>query len=443
MEKKVKEILHEIEELSFEERKDLLNVLVNGEAKDSKSNDLSFIKSFTNYSFKDIVIAEYINDLIYGKIGRIKNIKRITNILGLGDIPKIVMVILCDDWVNVSKNLKNNERYNVKRKLINTIRSASENICKSVAETLVGTDKIVLLLDCSSIQEEESDKYSNEIAIYIKEYIKKYTSYTVSISISRYCNDYRKLCDAYEEAFQTLNFSFVNGKDTVLKYRDLTNLDYKNYNKAEFYFEEDMIKSLNTLSEALCKEKFDEICNVLICTYYMPEIIKSFVIRIVFALARYFSDLGIDYNLIFNYLTGVIAEIIRSVSIDSIKQVCNEFFEFIILQIKIKKEDYNAYTMENVRNYIDNYYNTDIYLKDIADMCGWSQYYCSRMFKVYFRNSFKKYLIDVRLEKAKELLILSNLSIEEICVKSGFNDIGYFSKSFKKKFKLPPSKIRK
>ena len=67
----------------------------------------------------------------------------------------------------------------------------------------------------------------------------------------------------------------------------------------------------------------------------------------------------------------------------------------------------------------------------------------------HFRNQFKKlygttptqYVIDLRLNKAAELLIEGGFSVGEAAEMVGFSDIYYFSKLFKKRFLCVPSEF--
>lgn len=67
-----------------------------------------------------------------------------------------------------------------------------------------------------------------------------------------------------------------------------------------------------------------------------------------------------------------------------------------------------------------------------------------------FRKSFKEitgkspnqYYLDIRLKKAKELLTTTNLSVDEIACQTGFGEIFYFSKFFKKKNGVSPKSFR-
>ena len=67
-------------------------------------------------------------------------------------------------------------------------------------------------------------------------------------------------------------------------------------------------------------------------------------------------------------------------------------------------------------------------------------------FRKAFKHSTKKspnqYLLDLRLDKAKELLQFTTLTVDEISYKTGFNSIAYFSNYFKKRNGISPRAYR-
>jgi len=71
-------------------------------------------------------------------------------------------------------------------------------------------------------------------------------------------------------------------------------------------------------------------------------------------------------------------------------------------------------------------------------------YSCFRkLFKKEMGLSPNQYLLDIRLKKAKELLLSTGLTVNEIAGKTGFDSIYHFSKFFKQKNKISPSLFRK
>ena len=83
---------------------------------------------------------------------------------------------------------------------------------------------------------------------------------------------------------------------------------------------------------------------------------------------------------------------------------------------------------------------------DIEAVCGVAFISVSslqRAFAKYFEMSPKQYLIQLRMNRALELLTENELSVKEISFVCGFTDEKYFSRAFKKKYGYPPSLLRK
>ena len=79
---------------------------------------------------------------------------------------------------------------------------------------------------------------------------------------------------------------------------------------------------------------------------------------------------------------------------------------------------------------------------DAAAFVGYSPNYFSAEFKKETGVEFQKYLRDLRLDFAMNLLKFSKLSVTEVCFESGFNTLPHFSQSFKKRFGKSPDKIK-
>lgn len=91
-------------------------------------------------------------------------------------------------------------------------------------------------------------------------------------------------------------------------------------------------------------------------------------------------------------------------------------------------------------DYIQANYQTHITIDGIAKNLGIDRRYFSRIFTRYIGVSPQKYLVDYRLEKARYLLTSGEYSVSEVAASVGYDDIFAFSKIFKKKYGIPPSK---
>lgn len=96
-----------------------------------------------------------------------------------------------------------------------------------------------------------------------------------------------------------------------------------------------------------------------------------------------------------------------------------------------------------VRDVIELHLFSNLKLEQLAKLCNLSLSSFKRKFKKEFNDSPTNYIIEKRLEKAKELLSISNLPISEIAYKMGFQDSLYFTRLFKDKIGMPPTTYRK
>lgn len=102
------------------------------------------------------------------------------------------------------------------------------------------------------------------------------------------------------------------------------------------------------------------------------------------------------------------------------------------------------YLVEQMIQYFEEHYNEKISLDRIAENMYLSPFYLSKVFKSETGSTPIRHLIDIRLEKARELLGESGeMSIREVALAVGYEDAYHFSKLFKKKYGVAPSSVRK
>ncbi|MBQ2802705.1 MAG: helix-turn-helix transcriptional regulator [Lachnospiraceae bacterium] len=102
------------------------------------------------------------------------------------------------------------------------------------------------------------------------------------------------------------------------------------------------------------------------------------------------------------------------------------------------------YVVEQLLNFFEDHYNEKISLDQIAENMYLSSFYISKIFKSETGESPIRHLINIRLEKAKELLEGGRGgSIQEVAASVGYEDAYHFSKLFKKRYGISPSQARK
>ena len=99
-------------------------------------------------------------------------------------------------------------------------------------------------------------------------------------------------------------------------------------------------------------------------------------------------------------------------------------------------------TVIGIRNYIENHYDVDLNLDLLSHIQFVSKYHLLRLFKKYYGQTPRQYLIDKRIEISKEHLI-NGMSVTETCFAVGFESLGSFSTLFKTKTGIAPTEFQK
>jgi len=110
------------------------------------------------------------------------------------------------------------------------------------------------------------------------------------------------------------------------------------------------------------------------------------------------------------------------------------------VEVLVRKK--NSLDLEKVQSYIDRYYHEPITLETIAQRFFISKEYLSRAFKVYKGENISDYVIRKRMEKARELILEQGLEIKNAAQMTGYSDIAYFYRVFKKFYGIPPGELR-
>ncbi len=106
-----------------------------------------------------------------------------------------------------------------------------------------------------------------------------------------------------------------------------------------------------------------------------------------------------------------------------------------------KKKEY-AEKFMSVCSYINDHCIEDLSLEEVADLAGFSKYHFTRLFKNFTGMTFYKYLNQKRIAHAEKLLIDPEISITEVALHSGFNNLSTFIRMFKLVKGCTPTEFR-
>jgi AraC-like DNA-binding protein len=98
--------------------------------------------------------------------------------------------------------------------------------------------------------------------------------------------------------------------------------------------------------------------------------------------------------------------------------------------------------LRRVEEFIETNLAEDLSLGVVAEVTGYSRFHFHRLFKAATGMPLYRFILVRRVERAKELLLMTNQSLTEITVEVGFRDHGHLARHFKAFVGMAPSQFR-
>lgn len=246
---------------------------------------------------------------------------------------------------------------------------------------------------------------------------------------------------SYKEAKAALGYQKIMGKGSTIYIKDMEPISHRK--PMEFLVEKDLIAAIKFGSKEdiyhCIEETFAKMKEQKLHTIEYQLYILNFVHMIV----KLLNDTGIDTLHIFDN-TLDINELISSLQESNdlkrwLLQVCNKISDFI----GTDRENVTQSIINSAKLFIEKQYSDP--LLSVEMLCQHlhiTPTYFSTIFKKETGQSYVSYLTQLRMEKAKEFIELSDDKTYVIARNVGYEDPNYFSYVFKKQYGVSPSKFR-
>jgi AraC family transcriptional regulator, exoenzyme S synthesis regulatory protein ExsA len=124
--------------------------------------------------------------------------------------------------------------------------------------------------------------------------------------------------------------------------------------------------------------------------------------------------------------------------------------ELVLLLVQTKNSKsiislfYDLFTPRNIgiKEVVSNHLFSDLSIEDLASLSNLSVSTFNRTFQTIFNDTPANYIKMKRLERAKDLLTMSSLTVGEIAFQTCFHDVAHFSRSFKATYNCSPRSYR-
>ncbi len=95
-----------------------------------------------------------------------------------------------------------------------------------------------------------------------------------------------------------------------------------------------------------------------------------------------------------------------------------------------------------IKKFVDENYHRNIKVEEIGRLIGINQNKIRKEFKAQYHITVSDYMAELRMLKAKKLIVDKEMMIKEIAIECGYEYVQNFTRAFKKKFGVSPEKLR-
>lgn len=325
----------------------------------------------------------------------------------------------------------------------NTINDVINSKYKSYVFETDG--KILCIMSDFGKSDYDIDEYKSFLKTnlkYVNDFLIKNFGIYTSIAVSRVYSNVRMLSSAYEDIntiFEYLEVSEIDNK--IVFFEEIDKKDvYSNRNEILVYLKK-MLECITTDNYKNVLEYNDDLVKkIQKYSQINPKITKIYIHTYKNLILNTLINIGLDFNEI--DINDILKSVQQTNDINTLKELYKKILETGI-NLYENNEDKKPYWIDAVIEYVKNNYNLpELCVKVIANKFNISSEHLSRTFRKFVGINLSDFIHTVRLERVKNLLEETNLSIKEIADKTGYLDSKALIRAFKNYIGITPSKYR-
>ncbi|MGI6685745.1 MAG: response regulator [Bacillota bacterium] len=390
-----------------------------------------------------LIRVGFVMDLINGSLTNDEEVNSRAKFLGIHQPLRLALHIWIDDLSGLKTYRSELEHQILQKKVSDAIQEAI-NDWPGALLVQIGSGQFVILLPFKADEEEgvireNSQKLGDHICCVVR----TRTKATVTVGLGRPAKNAAGLARSHTEALTAGEFRLIYGGDQAIHADDVTTPHEKG-----LLLEQGNEKGMAMAIRMGDWEKTKQHFLALWADMPKEQMLSAADIRMklleVSALAsRSAIEGGVKVEEITSLSIPTDKEISFLNSLPKIHEQVLSWLGELVGRVRSSREFRNASLVEKAVHYMEENFQMELSLEDVAQQVYLSPCYFSRLFKQVKGWSFSEYLTQVRMEEARRLLINSDLQISEIAARVGYRDARYFSQVFKRNEGCTPISYRR
>src|SRR5690625_1704956 len=327
--------------------------------------------------------------------------------------------------------------------LLFTINTMIEELIPAInrmTPIVVNRTQVTIYLDHHDTDSEYNETISEMIKM-IQSKVKDELNLSISIGLSEPHTELIEANKAFKESLEALRYTLKFGPGSIIFFENLQRessfytfyprqVENELFDAIKIGDKESVAENLNKLMEALFDEKLSHTQYEIAIVRFLTNIIELT------------ETLGVDV-LEFEKHQSLFDQLY---DFRTLPEVENWFRNTIIYPLLNKVEERTESQYKNISDEIihivQQEFDSDLTLNYIADKLHYNPNYLSSIFRKETNTSFSDYLALFRINKAKEWLVETDMTVKEIAEKLNYNNSQNFIRSFRKVEGTTPGRYR-
>lgn len=264
--------------------------------------------------------------------------------------------------------------------------------------------------------------------------------HSVTIGVSSPADSINMISDRLAEAMEAIKQRMIAGSGCITYWKEEEGRDKKYIYPANserrilnFLGSGDLdsiIEELKIIRDEIRSAEYVSYDNILFIYHQLVGVTIKYLRENNVSTARIFSRRGNIYAAFASFDT-----------LDELEEYLIEFYSEIVHFLTRSPGGSNKYA-ERIIHYLNEHYREEVVFEDMAKEIGISYSYMRKIVYEQTGKSLSDYLNLLRIEKAKELLLDSDLSIAQISSEVGYMNVRSFNRLFRKFEGMPPSSYK-
>lgn len=389
---------------------------------------------------KVLIWTKVLQDLVHG--GNSEEIMVRAKKLGMNlEGPLFGVILVSADNYNVKYNSHEGEQPQLQRFAIYNVFEElfRERLSGTVAYS--GDEDVIAIYSTKRFM--KTRMY--EVLRNIKKTISDVLGVDVSMALGNEVGTMEDIPKLYKTAISVSKQNFYAGKsqvcigDIAVEYKEQSWI----YKRADY--EREFMKELAKGSSDGTIIVWQKIADFFRAEKTSAEVVQDACIRLCKDMFVHLIDLGItikdeEHGSDENYY--YVGDIQKKKFFDDVSEYMEEIIRDIHAKIERVAEKKYSYMVRLAMSYLESNYSKDISLTEVSDVIGVSANYFSKIFKKEVGINFVDWFNQLRIEKAKDILLKNTYKVYEVAEMVGYSEYKYFITMFKKYTGKTPKQFR-